>query len=106
MSSFEKVKKFLEGVEDINISFKEHFYDRVSERPISEALVRKSIKNTGKLLSVEEQPAKKRSEEKFKIRIELSNKYHLVLIIVIGQKNLYIVTGWNSDGKWQKAIQK
>jgi len=96
----------LEELEDSHIYFKEHFYDRSLERPISEELVKKNLKNIEKLLAVEEQPARQKSEEKYKIWIKLSNKYNLVLIIAIEQKNLYIITGWNSNRKWQKSIQK
>jgi hypothetical protein len=106
MDCFEKVKKFLEAVEDKHIHFKEHFYERSLDRPISEGVVRRSIKNTNKLLKVEEQPARKLTEKKYKLWMNLSNKYNLVLIITIEKKDLYIITGWNSDRKWQNAIQK
>ena len=103
---FSKVKRFLEEVDDNNIIFKAHFYERSLERPISESLIRKKIKNTSKLLTVEKRPARREGEKKYKIEIELSNKYSLILIIVIAQKNLYIITAWNTNRKWQKSIQK
>ncbi len=106
MSSLEQVKKFLETVKDENIIFKDHFHERVAERPISEELVRKCIKNTERLLKVEEQPARTVSEEKYKIWIKLSNRYDLVIVITISNKVLYIITGWNTNRRWQKAIQK
>ncbi len=106
MFSFEKVKRFLEQVQEENIHFKEHFYERVSERPISEELVRKYIQQTNRLLKVEDQPARKPREVKYKVWIKLSNKYSLVLVIAISEKDLYIITGWNTDRKWQKSIQK
>jgi hypothetical protein len=105
-NAFEKVKKFLDNLDNSNIFFKEHFYEQILDRPINEKLVRTSIKNTDKLLSVEEQPARRKGEEKYKLWIKLSNKYSLVLIVAIKEKNLYIITGWNTDRKWQKAIQK
>ena len=106
MSSFEKVKKFLEKVKDENIHFKKHFYDKVKERPISEGLVKSSLKKTDKLLKVEEQPSRREGEEKYKLWFKLSNKYSLVVIVTISGKDLYIITSWNTDRKWQKAIQK
>ncbi len=86
MSSLEHVKRFLETVKDENIIFKHHFYERITERPISETLVRKYIKRTERLLKVEEQPARKVDEEKYRIWIKLSNKYDLVLVIAISNK--------------------
>lgn len=106
MLSFERVKSFLEQVQKENIHFKEHFYDRVIERPISEELVLKYINQIDRLLKVEEQPARRLGEDKFKIWIKLSNKYSLVVVIAISEKDLYIITGWNTDRKWQKSIQK
>jgi len=106
MNCFERVKKFLETIEDEHIHFKEHFYERSMDRPISEELVRRTIKNASRLLTVEEQPAKKATEKKYKLWLKLSNRYNLVTIIIIEEKDLYIITGWNSDRKWQKAIQK
>jgi hypothetical protein len=100
MNGFEKVKKFLEELADDCIFFKQHFYERTIDRPINESLVRRSIKNTANLLAVEEQPARSLAERKYKLRIKLSNRYCLVLIVVIEGKSLYIITGWNSDRKW------
>lgn len=106
MSSFEKVKKFLEELKEENIHFKKHFYDKVKERPISEEIVRKYLKRTERLLKVEEQPSRVEGEEKYKLWIKLSSKYSLVVIASILRKDLYIITAWNTDRKWQKSIQK
>ncbi len=106
MSDFEKVKKFLEQVSDENIIFKDHFYDKVKERPITENLVREYLKKTDRLLKVEQQPSRKEGEDKYKLWIRLSNKYSLVIIVAISKKDLYIITAWNTNRKWQKAIQK
>ena len=106
MNGFDKVRKFLEEISDEHIIFKEHFYERSLDRPITKELVRRTIKNTSKLLKVEEQPARKPNEKKYKLWLKLSNRYQLVLIITIEEKDLYIITGWNSDRKWQKQIQK
>ncbi|MEW5896833.1 MAG: hypothetical protein AB1668_04025 [Nanoarchaeota archaeon] len=40
------------------------------------------------MLNVEEQPARRLGEEKYKIWIKLSSRYSLVLIIAISGKNL------------------
>jgi hypothetical protein len=100
------VEKFIARLEKIKkIVFKKHFYERAEERPISEYLVKEQIKKTQNILNVEEQKSLKK-EKKFKIWIKLSNKYSLVLIVSISKKTLYIITGWNTNRKWQKEIQK
>ena len=104
--SLEKVKKFLDALEEKDIHFKEHFHDKIKERPISEELVKEYLKKTERLFKVEEQPSRREGEEKYKLWIRLSNKYTLVVIAAIAGKSLYIITGWNTDRKWQKSIQK
>jgi len=93
-------------LKDENIKFKHHFYERVAERPISEELVRNYLKKTEHLLNVEQQQSKNDGEKKYKLWIKMSNKYSLVVIAAISGKDLYIITGWNSDRRWQKEIQK
>ena len=70
MLPFDRVKKFLESVSEENLHFKQHFQERISERPITEELVREYIKQTKRLLNVEEQPAKNVNEKS--IRFGLS----------------------------------
>lgn len=106
MAHFEKVRKFLENINQEDIVFKKHFYDKIKERPISEELVREYLKKTDSLLKVEEQPSKREGEEKYKLWIKLSNKYSLVVVVAISKKDLYIITSWNTDRKWQKSIQR
>ena len=86
--------------------FKKHFFDRVKERPISESLIIKYLKKTETLLKVELLSSTRVKEEKFKLWFKLSNRYSLVVIVAIKGKDLYIITAWNSDRKWQKSIQK
>ena len=106
MNSFDKVKHFLESINNENISFRKHFYDQIKNRPISWDLVIKYLRKTENLLKVEKQTSKNKNEEKYKLWIKLSNKYSLVVIIVISKKDLYIVTSWNTYKKWQKSIRK
>ncbi|MFC1690936.1 DUF4258 domain-containing protein [Nanoarchaeota archaeon] len=106
MSCFEKVKNCLEELKDENIKFKKHFYYRTEDRPISEVLVREYLKKTDKLLKVEEQQSRREEEKKYKLWIKLSNKYSLVVVVAILKKDLYIITAWNTDRKWQKTKQK
>ncbi|MBU0459363.1 MAG: hypothetical protein KJ597_00350 [Nanoarchaeota archaeon] len=89
MSSLQRVKKFLEELKQENITFKHHFFERVQERPISEEMARKYLKQTDRLIKVEDQPARKEGEEKYKLWIKLSNKYSFVLIVAIRKKDLY-----------------
>ena len=60
----EKVKKFLEDIEENEIHFKEHFYDKTRERPISKELVKEYLKKTDWLLKVEEQSSGREGEKK------------------------------------------
>ncbi len=106
MNPFETVKKFLTDVNIDQIKFKKHFYDRILERPISESMIKKQLKKTDNLLKAEEQPARNEDEKKYKLWIKLSNRYSLVIIAVISKKDLYIVSGWNTDRKWQRTMQK
>lgn len=106
MSPFDKVKKFLEELKEDNVKFKKHFYDKIKERPISEELLRKYLKKTDRLLKVEEQPSRREGEDKYKLWFKLSNRYSLVVVAAISKKDLYIITSWNTDRKWQKSIQK
>jgi len=106
MNGFERVKKLLDEIDESKIFFKQHFYERTLDRPISEELVRKSIKKADSLLKIEEQPTRKPTEKKYKLWIRLSNRYSLVLIVTIEEKNLYIITGWTSEVKWQKQKEK
>jgi len=100
---YEKVKKFLEQLKDEDIIFKEHFYKKIKDRPIDEDLVREYLRKTERLQNVEKQSSKK--GEKYKLWIKLSNRYSLVVIVVIIKKDLYIITSWNTNRKWQKSIQ-
>ena len=105
-ASFDKVKKFLEELKEENIKFTLHFYERILDRPISGEFVREYLKKTDRLLKVEEQPTKRRNEEKYKLWIKMSNRYSLVVIVAISKKGLNIISAWNTNRKWQKSIQK
>ena len=106
MENFEKIKNFLDSLTDENIKFKLHFFDKIKERPISKELVVNCLKKTERLLKVEEQKSTIEGQEKYKLWIKLSNKYNLVVIVGIVKKDLYIITAWNTDRKWQNSIQK
>jgi len=106
MELFNSIKQFLVGLDENNIHFKKHFYDKIRERPISEGLVKSSIKKTEKLLAVEKQRSRIPGQEKYKFWIKLSNRYSLVVVAAISKKDLYIITAWNTDRKWQKELQK
>ncbi len=101
-----KIKDFLKNLKDENIHFKKHFYDRAKERPISEKLIRANLRKTNKLLKVEELQSKREGEKKYKLWVKLSNRYSLVIVSVTLKKDLYIITAWNTNRKWQKQIQK
>lgn len=106
MDNLEKIRIFLKTLKEENVKFRKHFHDKIRERPISEGLIRKYLKKTERLLNAEEQPSKRAGEQKYKIWIKLSNRYRLAIIASISGKDLYIITAWNTDRKWQKEIQK
>lgn len=106
MHSLNSFKVFLKELNEENIKFKQHFYERTIDRPISEGLVRNQLRKTETLLKIELQPSLNLEEEKYKLWFKLSNKYLLVVISVISKKDLYIVTSWNTNRKWKKIIQE
>lgn len=98
MDSFEQIKSFLR--KSPNVNFRKHFCDRICERPITEELVRTTIKKVDDLLSVEEQ------DGKYKLWFKMSSRYSLVLIASITKKDLNIITGWKTSKRWQKELRK
>jgi hypothetical protein len=106
MSLVDKIGEFLEKVEGKDIIFKKHFNDRIKERPISKELVKRYLKNKRKLIKIEEQQTKREGEQKYKLWFKMSNKYDLITIVAKTEKTLYIITAWNTNRRWQKAIQK
>jgi hypothetical protein len=92
----ERIRKFLAELKDENINFRQHFYGRAIERPISEALVREYLKRTDRLVNIEEQTAKKEGDEKYKLWFRLSNKYSLVLVAVVSEKDLNVRVFYSS----------
>ena len=97
------VKKFLEELDQNNVSFDPHFYRRIGERPISEGMVRSFLSQIGKLEKVEQG----KSKDRFKLWFKMSRRYSLVLIIEIEvSKGLKVISAWNSDRKWQKKLKR
>jgi len=96
------IKKFLEKIDQNNITFDPHFYKRTDERPISESMVRSFLSQPNKLEKIE-----KGKEGRFKLWFKMSRKYSLVLIIeIILSKDLKIISAWNSDRKWQNKLKQ
>lgn len=96
------IKKFLEKIDQNNITFDPHFYKRTDERPISESMVRSFLSQPNKLEKIE-----KGKEERFKLWFKMSRRYSLVLIIeIILSKDLKIISAWNSDRKWQNKLKQ
>lgn len=100
MLLIKRIKEIVENSREIY--FKEHFYEKAQERPISEKLVKESLKKIERILYVEEQKAQRQNEEKYKVWIKLSNRYNLVVIVTHSSEGLYIITAWNTERKWQK----
>ena len=96
------MKKFLENLNQDNISFDSHFYKRCRERPIDEGMVRNFFSKLDKLEKIE-----KGNNERFKLWFRMSSKYSLVLVVEIYiSKGLKVVSAWNSDRKWQRKLRQ
>ena len=99
----QEVRKFLEGLNQENITFDPHFYKRIGERPINERMVRSFLSQINKLEKIEQG----KTAERFKTWFKMSRKYSLVLIIeIIFSKDLKVISAWNSDRKWQKKLKQ
>ncbi|MBI2630439.1 hypothetical protein HYW76_05035 [Candidatus Pacearchaeota archaeon] len=105
-SNLEGLKEFLTGLKEENIFFSRHFFDKNADRPyLSEKLVIDNIKNTSILVGFQKQIINQ--EEICRIGLKLSSRYTLVIVFKIkNNKDLYIITAWKTDKKWQKSIQK
>lgn len=96
------VKKFLEDLDQDDISFDRHFYKRCRERPVDEGLVRSFLSKPEKLEKIEIG-----NNDRFKLWFRMSGKYSLVLIVEISiSKDLKVISAWNSNKKWQKQLRQ
>lgn len=94
--------KFLNELNQEDVSFDRHFYKRTGERPISEGMVRSFLSQSNKLEKVEEG-----RNERFKLWFKMSTKYSLVLIIDKGfSKGLKVISTWNTNRKWQNKLKR
>ncbi len=97
-----KIKRFLEVLNQENISFDSHFYKRSRERPINEGMIRRFLASPEKLEKIE-----RGNNERLKLWLKMSGKYSLVLIVEIAlSKDLKVISAWNSNRKWQKKIKR
>lgn len=97
-----EIKKFLEVLNQDNITFDYHFYKRIGERPVSESMVRSFLSQINKLEKVEQGKGRR-----FKLWFKMSRKYSLVLIIEINSsKDLKVISAWNTSRKWQDKLKK
>lgn len=97
-----EIKKFLEKLNQDNVTFDSHFYKRVGERPINEGMVRSFLSQINKLEKIEQGRG-----DRFKLWFKMSGKYSLVLIIEIGaSKDLKVMSAWNTNRKWQSKLKQ
>jgi len=106
---FEKLndlKEFLRKLDEDSISFSSHFSEKseIDRAYLTKDLVKSCLKDIEKISGFQSQKIK--NEERYRIGIQLSNKYNLVIICKILRKGLYIITAWKSNRKWEKTIQK
>ncbi|HDL02419.1 MAG TPA: hypothetical protein ENH20_01130 [Candidatus Pacearchaeota archaeon] len=96
------IKKFLEDLDQDDVSFDPHFYKRSRERPVDEGLVRSFLSKPEKLEKIEVG-----NNDRFKLWFRMSGKYSLVLIIEISiSKDLKVISAWNSNKKWQRQLRQ
>lgn len=102
----EEIKDFLINLSKDEIIFKKHFYDKKEEdrQYLNEEMIIDALKDTSNVEDIQNQS--NAQEEKYLLRIKLSNNYSLVVIFKIESKNLYIITSWKTSKKWQKSVQK
>ena len=97
------IKKFLDKLNQSNITFHPHFYKRINERPVNEGLVRSFLSQINKLEKIEQG----KNEDRFKLWFKMSRKYSLILIVEIYfSKDLKVISAWNSNRKWQKKLKQ
>jgi len=97
-----EIRKFIEQLNQENISFDPHFYKRTRKRPINESMVRSFLSQPNKLEKIEQG----KSKDRFKLWFEMSRKYSLVLIVELTHsKDLKVISAWNSNRKWQKKLK-
>jgi hypothetical protein len=98
-----EIKRFLNELNQENISFDPHFYRRSRERPINEGMVRSFLSQINKLEKVE----RGKGKERYKLWFNMSRKYSLVLIVeILSAKVLKVISAWNSNRKWQKQLKR
>ena len=97
-----EIKKFLEELNQDDITFDPHFYKRVEERPINKVMAISFLSQINKLEKIE-----RGKGERFKLWFKMSRKYSLVLIIEIDiSKGLKVISAWNTDRKWQDKLKQ
>lgn len=98
-----EVRKFIESLNQDNITFDSHFYKRSQDRPIDEGMVRSFFGQIDKLEKIE----KGKGNDRFKLWFKMSRKYSLILIVEIYiSKGLKVISAWNSDKKWQNKLRQ
>lgn len=100
MDLIQKIKIRLKEIK--NIKFKQHFHDKAKERPVSEELIAKHLKNPDALIEVQEQE----DNAVYRLRFSISHRYDLVIVTRFLAEDLYIITAWNTSRKWQRKVQK
>ncbi len=100
------LKKFLNKIKKEDIIFKPHFYEKKEEdrQYLNEKLVINCLKDEKNFVGFQKQIIN--NEKRYRLGVKLSNKYNFVIIFKIEGKNLYIITAWKTNRKWQKKMQK
>lgn len=98
-----EIKKFLENLNQDDVSFDPHFYKRSRERPITEGMVRSFLSQANKLQKVEQ----RKEKDRFKLWFRMSGKYSLIVIIEIKlSEDLKVISAWNTSRTWQNQLKR
>jgi hypothetical protein len=106
MGDLEKVKKLLSGITEADIHERDHYKKQKEKRADIDKAPECLLNGTDNLINAETQEPDKRGELKYKLDFSLSGKYSLIIIISIIQTDVYIISAWKENKKWQKALQK
>ncbi|MBI3413151.1 MAG: DUF4258 domain-containing protein [Candidatus Aenigmarchaeota archaeon] len=101
-----EMKDLLKGYKRHEIEFGPHSSIRMTERELQEEEIIKNLLNPDKLIDLEEQPAKREGERKFKLIFEKSNTSSLIVIVVLKPSHkIKIPTVIHRMRKWHKVIK-
>lgn len=87
-----KIKKLLSNYNENQILFSKHCKIRMKQRGITEEEIKSILFNVQKIIFAEEELAEGYNEKKYRLVYSLSNKYNLLIVVVLKKKKIEIIT--------------